>query len=179
LILVTFVENEHEIEFSRVLNNFAKKFYKLLNPEIFYNFEIQFENLLKNILNKKIEDANVYKNQKIAKLLQKILTVIEILGILGLNSTIKFLTESLEQEEKNNCKSKTLNEYEMGMIRRLKSDVERFSGESNKINQLCFLLRQQSDRQNTASKVLIFVRRRKTARLLCEYLKKNEKNKKF
>ncbi len=91
--------------------------------------------------------------------MQKILTVIEILGILGLNSAIKFLTESLEQEEKNNSKSKTLNEYEMGMIRRLKSDVERFSGESNKIKQLCFLLQQQSDRQNTASKVLIFVQK--------------------
>ena len=169
--------------FLELINDRVLSFFKSLNPITDkVKFENRYESFLKGFLDYKISEANVSKDLKIlvvAKFLQKILNALEILNVLGSKFSVKFLIECIQQEEKNNKKSKILNEYEIGILQSLKSDIKKFQDESDKLKKLIHYLKKTESRNEKSSRILVFVKRRKTARLLCECLKSDPTIKKI
>ena len=65
----------------------------------------------------------------------------------------------------------------MDLLNELKLDIKGFREISDKLNKLTRLLNQTPGEANT-SRIIVFVRRRKTARLLCDYLRNDPEIKK-
>lgn len=173
-----------ENQFVEIINMFAQPYLKYLNSIIKVKFEIKYENILKNFLNNKLYEANISKNQKsyiVTNFLLKLLNAFEILYILGLTSATKFLKECIDKEIEdynNKTKAKVWSTDDIHNIKQLKKDIEMFKGESSKIEKLRSLLKSSNfdvnNNNSDASRIIVFARRRKTARYLCDYLRNDE-----
>ena len=177
---ITGDKSYEENRFLELIKMHVSPFLQILNPLKYLQFEPRYEGALKDFLNSKITEANINKNQKnllVSNLLLKILNSIEILAVLGVKFASKHLNECIEVEEKNNKKSKVLNSNEMDLLNELKLNIKGFREISDKLNKLTRLLNQTPGEANT-SRIIVFVRRRKTARLLCDYLRNDPEIKK-
>ncbi len=163
----------HEIEpdekaklFSKRLLDYIRMFLISISPELSSKFNDNNLNNLKSFINNSLSRPNTKSKEfTVIRFLQKLLNSLEILSILGLNQSVKFIHACIDYERLHNknewshadhCLLVQLDEFTMG-----------FTGDSDKIKTLCQILDNDKDEN---SRVIVFVRQRKTTRFLCDYL---------
>ena len=104
-------------------------------------------------------------------LLKKLINSLEILDILGITSSVDFIKSCLEKEKQSNFKSNNWSESEINEMNSFQSFLSNFNGNSAKLDFICKFITEKSYFDQN-SKIIIFVRARKTARYVCEYLEK-------
>ena len=167
----TFINPKHAT-FVNIVNELIQPFISYLNPcANSFKLELNKISALKSLIRNEKNEANNQVNQKrftIASFLDLIVNSLEIMSIIGLDSAVDFLQISLEKEIKNNKKHKEWSKRDIESMEQLESDIRIFKGEiSKKIKALASLLEQNLDGDNRS---IVFVRSRKTARFIVDFL---------
>jgi ERCC4-related helicase len=188
---ICFIEtklNPYEKDLLALIDGFIQPFIKKLNS--FFSLKLEskshvvnaFKNLLNNICDESHVSVNNSKRYLAANFLRKIINSLEILSILGISLAIDYILECLKNEEIN--KQKIWNPKEIEEIKNFYNQLSNshFLSQkpSEKVQKLQWLLEQTSsiDNQNE-TRCIVFVRKRKTARLLVDYLNKQINIKEF
>lgn len=163
------------------INNFIFPFMKqLLNIEFNSDNNIK-NNALRSFLRNLINDFKIQQNFKqlqITNFLQVILSAYELMQIFGTKKAVDFLKENIQKESEKNQKNKIWSEVEIEKMKIFIENISNLEGNSAKLDILYELLLEPTV-QTPQSRILIFVRERKTARLLKDHLCNNQAIKKF
>ncbi|CAF0737858.1 unnamed protein product [Brachionus calyciflorus] len=182
---MTFMEaNSHSNEdiLIQKINEFILPFMHHLNSSIDFKSNINVKNTaLRNYLTNVLKDQTIQRNLKqfvVGCFLQSIVGSIEIMKIFGTSQAVQYLNETINKEfEKNKKNQIWLNEEIKNMNFFLQS-IQYLTGQSGKKDVLISLLKDTTN-YNSKSRILVFVRSRKTARLLFECLNSDEVIKKL
>jgi ERCC4-related helicase len=134
-------------------------------------------NKLKFQIDELARKFNVEKDMKscgVISFMKNLINSLEILDILGISRSVEFIDSCIEKEQKSNLKSNNWTESEMIMIITFQKTLSKFYGTSEKLDFLCEFLNDKSNFDSN-SKIIIFVRARKTARFICEYLRQDKR----
>jgi ERCC4-related helicase len=166
---ITFHEIEPDVGAKLFMANVfehIRGFVKIISPELSTKFSQSNLHNLKSFLNNSLVRPNTKSKEfSVIRFLQKLLNSLEILSILGLNETVAFIHTCVAYEKNHNPNAWSTEER--CLLLQLDEFAMRFSGDSGKIKVLCNLL---NDNRDENSRVIVFVRQRKTCRLLCDYL---------
>ncbi len=166
-------DDSSQMAFAKCVGNYIEHFFHKLDSSI--RFELKSLPLLKGFIGNLLRELNVQMHQKkflYASYIQKLINSMEIMSIVGIDSASTFIREFTSKEIQNNAKSSIWEESELGKMRALLDEAKQFSGKSAKLEAICHLLKNNDFKTN--SRIIIFVRERKTARFLLDYLKKNK-----
>ena len=105
--------------------------------------------------------------------LKKLINSLEILDILGITSSKEFINSCIETEKKNNIKANNWSDSEINKMVGFQRLLSSYNGNSEKVDIICKYIKDEAMFDQN-SKIIIFVRSRKTARYVCEYLCKDE-----
>jgi len=166
-------DSSSQMVFVKLVGNYIENFLQKLNSNIRFEFKslAYFKGFIGNLL----RELNEQKNQKkylYALHIEKLINSMEIMSIVGVDSAVTYLKDILTKEIKNNSKSLIWKQSELAMIREFLDQVKLLSGKSAKLEAVCDLLKNSDFKTN--SRIIIFVRERKTARFLLDYLKKDK-----
>ncbi len=174
-------QNQNEPQLVAKLNEFLNTFLPNLPFLSWVNsrpIDITRDNSLKRLIENKFKESNIEKDPRRYQLtlfIQNVLTSHEISSILGVTRAISYLKEITEEELKKHIKNKLMNQSEINQISNLLNSVKHLNGESEKLSTLIRILKQEIyQTKSNSSRVIIFVRRRKTARMIQEFLSDNE-----
>lgn len=158
------------------INNFIIPFMRLLNSTVDFNSIVNIkDNSLRSYLRNLAKDFNIKQNFKqlqITNFLQMILSGYELMQIFGTKKAVEFLREKICKEFEKNQKNKVWSETEIKDMVIFIDKISNLEGSSAKLEVLEKLLLEPID-QISGSRILIFVKARKTARLLKDHLYNN------
>ena len=147
--------------------------------QFYRGVEINFRNtcVLKSIIDRLVLHCDKSKEQRkfvMLSFLQKLINSLEILSIMGVSSATNYIHACITKERENNNKNKSWHSADMEKLIQFEKSICGYEGKSNKIE---FLLKYISDESkfDKNSRIIIFVRARKTARYLCDFLREDKK----
>ncbi len=165
-------------KFIRLVDNFMQPFISYINncPKSFRLELNTIQNLSTLVKNEK-KDSNIQTNQRrftIVEFLGMIVNSLEIMSILGLDVCVEFIQESLIKQAKNNVKNKIWSKEDLNSMDEFSRKIQDFRGHfSEKLFALVRELKQKNS-LNSDKRSIVFVRKRKTARFLVNFLNKDE-----
>lgn len=181
---MTFIEaKDHPDEASLIalINTFILPFTSQLNATEYFKSKIDIKNReFKGYINNILREPNIQNNLKrftLANFLQSISSSIEIMKIIGLTKAIEFLDYHLKAELEKTKKNKIWSNLDVENIINFNQKINCLNGTSEKITILTNMLKDKALMKHQ-SRIIVFVRARKTARCLCEYLDNDEAIKK-
>jgi ERCC4-related helicase len=159
------------------------EFFNKFLPKIFSTFtsvvnKISIKNNeLKKFVNNKLKESNLEKNARqfcLIRFVSNVLNSQEIMNIMGVCRAVSYLSELINKEIENNLKNRILNDQELALILEFQYSIENLSGESDKLRELLNLFDKNNNIMIDSSRIIIFVRKRRTADLICNILCQNE-----
>lgn len=164
------------------INQFLVPFMKQLNSAIDFNTSINIKNnALRSYLRNVTKDFNIQANFKalqITNFLQMVLGAFEIMQILGTKKAVDFIKEKIQLEFEKNLKNRIWSEIEKQYMKNFIEKISNLKGHSTRLSILHQLLMETTEKI-PESRILIFVRSRKTAKLLNDHLNSNLEIRKF
>ncbi len=166
--------NLDNLEFIKLINEFIRPIISKINSSsksfnLVLNSDIQdLKFLAKNIK----FNSNIEKDLEqfaIASFLDLIINSVDLLTILGTKFAAEFVENILTREVTNNQKNKIWSNRDINEMKYFSEKIKNYSGYSEKLKALVNLLKQDKN-LNSDKRTLIFVRRRKTARILLDFL---------
>lgn len=129
------------------------------------------DNHIRGFIRNTLKSYQMYKHPKeftVASFLSGVLNSMEVMKILGVTSAVNHLTETIHEEmHKTNAFWSTQDLNEMN---RFQQSIAGLTGLSPRILKLVELLKDDAKYANEQSRVIVFVRTRKTVRYLLNYL---------
>jgi endoribonuclease Dicer len=176
----TTMSHMHQLRLIGMIGELIKPFlFKLRNIELRLDTQHGLNTLrsfVDNLLKESTSTDLDYKRFNIAKFLQNILASLETLSIVGTTLAIEQIQSCIFDEKQKDRKNKLWSNYELDLMNKFNQDVQSlaFVQDSGKLMVLIDLLKAETDVSNRNSKLIIFVRTRRTARLLTDMLRKDE-----
>jgi ERCC4-related helicase len=170
--------NSDDLKFINLINEFIRPIISKMNSSsksfnLVLNSNIQdLKFLAKNIKFK----SNIEKDLEqfaIASFLDLIINSVDLLTILGAKFAAEFIQNILTREITNNQKNKIWSNRDISEMKLFSEKIKNYSGHSEKLKALVNLLKQDKN-LNSDKRTLIFVRRRKTARILLDFLNNDQ-----
>jgi ERCC4-related helicase len=167
-------DNPNESLLINELNKFITFFLFRLSPSTLNSSEkcpnVALNGNLKGFVSNILREANIQRDQKrftIACFLQALFTSVEIMKILGLTKTAAYLRDLVESELKKPSALWTTDEKDR--MSQFARDLQHLSGSSSRLSKL-FELLNETQAVDDKSRIIVFVRTRKTPRLLFKCL---------
>lgn len=158
------------IQFQNDMNNFINHFLNRLNINLVIKIEKHLTSLKGYLNNLQVEHRNSSR-YTLVQFLQKIVESYELVDILGMVKTVSRLNEIIIKQIKDNENNSIWSCDDIQIMTQYNNYFSRYSGESTKFETLKnLLMKKKSD----SSRIIIFVKTRKTARYLCASLKEVE-----